>query len=155
VQTTTRTQELATDITELAQGLCTFIGQVQKSSGNDFFRLVGELELSLSQLKLLMLLDRDGEHTLKEIAESLVLSLPAASRAVDGLHKRGMVIRREDVEDRRHKRVTITDEGAEVIARLNQARLTAIEQYLKNLTTIEREKLARALAPLLAREENA
>jgi DNA-binding MarR family transcriptional regulator len=126
---------------------------VQKSSGDDFFRLVGELELSLSQLKLLMILDRDGERTLKELAEALVLSLPAASRAVEGLHKRGMVARREDDEDRRHKRVAITATGSEVIGRLNQARFAGIERFIQTLTTEERENLAQGLAPLLAREE--
>ena len=140
-------------MTQLTEGLCAFMMYVQKNSGDDFFRMVGELELSLSQLKLLMLLDRDGEHTLKEIAESLVLSLPAASRAVDGLYKREMVARREDADDRRHKRVTITAKGSEVIEHLNQARFAGIQQFLETLTTNEREKLARALAPLLAREE--
>jgi DNA-binding MarR family transcriptional regulator len=154
VQTTApRTQELAGDVTQLAEGVCAFMMHVQKSSGEDFFRQVGELEISLSQLKLLMLLDRDGEHTLKEIAESLVLSLPAASRAVDGLHRRGMVERREDSEDRRHKRVTITAKGSEVIERLNQARFAGVQQFIETLTTNEREKLARALAPVLERAE--
>jgi DNA-binding MarR family transcriptional regulator len=153
VQTTTRTQALAADVSELARNVCAFLMYVQKSSGEDFFRMVGELELSLSQLKLLMLLDRDGERSLTELAEALVLSLPAASRAVDGLHRRGMVVRREDDEDRRHKRVAITGEGADVVGRLNQARFAGIEQFVETLTTQEQQDLARALAPLLAREE--
>ena len=138
---------------DVARNVCAFLMYVQKSSGGDFFRMVGELELSLSQLKLLMILDRDGERTLKELAESLVLSLPAASRAVDGLHKRGMVDRREDDEDRRHKRVDITAAGSEVIRRLNQARFAGIEQFIQTLTTEERDNLARGLAPLVARAE--
>jgi DNA-binding MarR family transcriptional regulator len=151
--TTAPTHPPAADLAGLAQGLCAFIGYVQKNSGDDFFRLIGELELSLSQLKLLMILDRAGERTLGELAEALVLSLPAASRAVDGLVKRKMVVRREDVDDRRHKRVAISAKGSSVIGRLNQARLVAIQQALENLTTDERAKLAGALAPLFARQE--
>jgi DNA-binding MarR family transcriptional regulator len=154
VQATTSTrQELAANVADLAQDVCAFMAYVQKNSGDDFFRLIGELELSLSQLKLLMILDRDGERTLGELAETLVLSLPAASRAVDGLVKRKMVVRREDADDRRHKRVAISAKGSDVIGQLNQARLTGIQLALENLTTDEREHLVRALAPLVAREE--
>jgi DNA-binding MarR family transcriptional regulator len=123
VQTTTRTQELAADVAGLADSVMAFLGYAQKSSGEDFFRIVGELELSLSQLKLLMLLDREGEQHLKDLAEKLVLSLPAASRAVDGLHRR------------------------------SAARLAGIETFIASLTTREQEDLARALAPIVARDE--
>ena len=153
MQPTTRTQTLASDVADLARDVCAFLMYVQKSSGNDFFRMVGELELSLSQLKLLMILDRDGERSLTELAEALVLSLPAASRAVEGLHKRGMVVRREDDDDRRHKRVAITAGGADVVGRLNEARFAGIEQFVETLSTQEQEDLTRALAPLLARDE--
>jgi DNA-binding MarR family transcriptional regulator len=64
-----------------------------------------------------------------------------------------MVVRREDDEDRRHKRVAITAAGADVIGRLNQARFAGIEQFVESLSTQEQEDLARALAPLLARDE--
>ena len=153
MQTTTRTQELAADVAGLADSVMAFLGYAQKSSGEDFFRIVGELELSLSQLKLLMLLDRQGEQHLKDLAEKLVLSLPAASRAVDGLHRRHMVERREDDVDRRQKRVAITAAGSEVVGRLSAARLAGIETFIASLTTREQEDLARALAPIVARDE--
>jgi len=130
-----------------------FLGFAQRSSGEDFFRMVGELELSLSQLKLLMVLSRDGEQPLKDLAEHLVLSLPAASRAVDGLHRRDMVVRREDDEDRRQKQIAITETGEAVVASLSAARLAGIETFIATLTTQEQENLARALAPIVSREE--
>ena len=137
----------------LADSVMAFLGYAQRSSGEDFFRMVGELELSLSQLKLLMMLSREGERTLKDLAEKLVLSLPAASRAVDGLHRRGMVVRREDELDRRQKRIAITPAGSEVGESLSAARLAGIETFIASLTAEEQENLARALAPIVAREE--
>ena len=151
--TTSRTQELAADVVGLADSVMAFLGFAQKSSGEDFFRMVGELELSLSQLKLLMVLSRDGEQPLKDLAEHLVLSLPAASRAVDGLHRRDMVLRREDDEDRRQKQIGITETGEAVVASLSAARLAGIETFIATLTTQEQENLARALAPIVSREE--
>ena len=151
--TTSRTQELAADVVGLADSVMAFLGFAQKSSGEDFFRMVGELELSLSQLKLLMVLSRDGEQPLKDLAGHLVLSLPAASRAVDGLHRRDMVVRREDDEDRRQKQIAITETGEAVVASLSAARLAGIETFIATLTTQEQENLARALAPIVSREE--
>ena len=151
--TTSRTQELAADVVGLADSVMAFLGFAQKSSGEDFFRMVGELELSLSQLKLLMVLSRDGELPLKDLAEHLVLSLPAASRAVDGLHRRDMVVRREDDEDRRQKQIAITETGEAVVASLSAARLAGIETFIATLTTQEQENLARALAPIVSRAE--
>jgi DNA-binding MarR family transcriptional regulator len=151
--TTSRTQELAADVVGLADSVMAFLGFAQKSSGEDFFRMVGELELSLSQLKLLMVLSRDGELPLKDLAEHLVLSLPAASRAVDGLHRRDMVVRREDDEDRRQKQIAITETGEAVVASLSAARLAGIETFIATLTTQEQENLARALAPIVSRKE--
>ena len=151
--TTSRTQELAADVVGLADSVMAFLGFAQKSSGEDFFRMVGELELSLSQLKLLMVLSRDGEQPLKDLAEHLVLSLPAASRAVDGLHRQDMVLRREDDEDRRQKQIAITETGEAVVASLSAARLAGIETFIATLTTQEQENLARALAPIVSREE--
>ena len=151
--TTSRTQELAADVVGLADSVMAFLAFAQKSSGEDFFRMVGELELSLSQLKLLMVLSRDGELPLKDLAEHLVLSLPAASRAVDGLHRRDMVVRREDDVDRRQKRIAITETGQEVVSSLSAARLAGIETFIATLTSQEQENLARALAPILSREE--
>ena len=151
--TTSRTQELAADVVGLADSVMAFLGFAQKSSGEDFFRMVGELELSLSQLKLLMVLSRDGEQPLKDLAEHLVLSLPAASRAVDGLHRRDMVLRREDDEDRRQKQIAITETGEAVVASLSAAHLAGIETFIATLTTQEQENLARALAPIVSREE--
>ena len=81
------------------------------------------------------------------------LSLPAASRTVDDLVRRGMVQRHEDTEDRRMKRIQLTDEGRAVIRRVNAARLVGLEQFTENLNDDERRLLAAALSELLRRAD--
>ncbi|PZR68096.1 MAG: MarR family transcriptional regulator [Solirubrobacterales bacterium] len=140
--------------TDVASDLTAFIVYVTKESGRDFFRAVGELELSITQIKALMLLDRaDEELTLKTLAGELSVSLPAASRSVEGLHGKGFVERREDHEDRRMKRVRITATGREVIQSLTEARLAGIEQFVSTLSARERRLLSGAVAALLERRE--
>ncbi|MBV9805454.1 MAG: MarR family transcriptional regulator, partial [Solirubrobacterales bacterium] len=97
--------------------------------------------------------DQPRELTLKEAAELVHVSLPAASRMVDDLVRRGFAQRREDEEDRRMKRVCLSDGGRTVIRRLNAARLSGLEQFTATLTTGERRSLASALSKLLQRED--
>ena len=66
-------------------------------------REVSDHDLTLSQLKTLSLLSElppASPLSLKDVAARLGISLPAASRAVDPLVRRGLVVRREDEEDR-------------------------------------------------------
>ena len=108
----------------------------------------------MTQVKLLYALDDpERELSLKDLGEELNLSLPAASRAIDALHQRGYVDRREDEQDRRMKRVRITPAGTGAIARLNHTRLAQLEEFAATMTDAERRRLAGALAFLLERPE--
>jgi DNA-binding MarR family transcriptional regulator len=64
-----------------------------------------------------------------------------------------MVERHEDVEDRRMKRVSLTDRGRLVIRKLNAARLNGLEQFTHTLNDDERRALAGALQQLLRRAD--
>ena len=142
----------ATAPSELAGDLYAVVVYLHKNCNADLFEAVGALELTLTQIKLLHHLDDQGrELTLKQGAELVHVSLPAASRMVDDLVRRGFVERHEDAEDRRMKRVNLTDDGRSVIRRLNAARLTGLEQFLGTLSNAERKPLAHALSKLLER----
>jgi DNA-binding MarR family transcriptional regulator len=138
----------------LAADLYALISHLHKHCNADLLEAVGTLELTLTQIKLLHHLeDASHELTLKEGAELVHVSLPAASRMVDDLVRRGYVERHEDLDDRRMKRVSLTPEGRAVIGHLNAARLSGLEQFVQGLADGERRVLARALAELLARPD--
>ncbi len=140
--------------TDLASDLYALVVFLHKNCNADLFEAVGALELSLTQIKLLHgLEDQDRELTLKEAADLVLISLPAASRTVDDLVRRGFVARHEDTEDRRMKRVSLTEPGRAVIRRLNAARLSGLEQFTQTLTDAERRTLAGALRKLLERTD--
>jgi DNA-binding MarR family transcriptional regulator len=142
--------EAAEATRDLAADLYALVVYLHKNCNSDLFEAVGTLELSLTQIKLLHHLgDASSELTLKEAAETVHVSLPAASRMVDDLVRRGFVLRNEDAEDRRMKRVRLTDAGGAVIRRLNAARLSGFESFARTLTHSEHKQLARALATLL------
>jgi DNA-binding MarR family transcriptional regulator len=141
---------------QVADGLYAVLHHLMRSSGREVFQAMADADLTLTTYKALHALDQRelGDNVcVKHVAEDLVMSVPAASRIVDGLHQRGYVERREDEQDRRMKRVAITPAGRAVMARVNATRLAAAQQFAATLTEAERKRLAAALTPLLERPE--
>jgi DNA-binding MarR family transcriptional regulator len=139
---------------KLASDLYALVVYLHKNCNSALFEAVGALDLTLTQIKILHHLEEaDQPLTLKEGAELVQISLPAASRTVDDLVRRGFAERHEDVEDRRMKRVSITDPGRAVIRRLNAARLSGLQEFAETLTDVERDRITAALAKLLERPD--
>jgi DNA-binding MarR family transcriptional regulator len=119
-----------------------------------FYETVAELDLSLLQIRLLHLLCRDTEQaSLKWLADETGNSMPTVSRAVDGLVQRKLVTRVENPEDRRAKTIKATDDALELAGRLIDLRLAGLDEFAKSLTGAERDALAAALEPIVARED--
>jgi DNA-binding MarR family transcriptional regulator len=138
----------------LAADLAALFKYLVRTHGSDFFETVGELDLSFTQVRSLSILTGDLERaTLGELGERLNISLPAVSRSVEGLVKRGYVTRAEDADDRRFKRVAATDEGRALMERLMELRVAGFAEFVETLDEAERERLATALSPIVARDE--
>ena len=134
---------------ELASELLELWHHLMRGSSQHLYALIGELEISITQMKTLHALDDCvDEVSVKELGDRLGLSLPGASRMVDGLLRRGWIERREDPADRRMKRVGITPDGRTVIARIETARLAGLEDYAASLSTEQRARLSSALSDL-------
>lgn len=103
--------------------------------------------LPFSRVRILRRLARQS-MTMKGIAEATALDAPAATVAVSDLERRGLVVRRIDAENRRCKRVSLTDEGralVEAIADLDDpapAALTGLDETdLNSLHALLRKAL--------------
>ena len=126
-------------------------GLVMRRAGGDFLAELDQHGVSLSQLKALHALQNADELSVKRVGELLGLSLPAASRAIDGLVQRGLVTRSECAADRRSRLVAISPAGADILDRVSRARFAGIEQFVASLSPEERDGLAQALSPILER----
>lgn len=77
---------------------------------------VAAADMTLSQLRMLMVLfHSDHDLSVNELAEAVDLSLAAAGRGADRLVAIDLVVRREDETDRRVKRLSLSDQGRELI----------------------------------------
>jgi DNA-binding MarR family transcriptional regulator len=124
---------------------------INRTASPDMFRVLGEVGLSFTQVKALFLLGDHGELTVKDIAALLSLSVPAMSRAVDGLVQRGFVARRECENDRRSRQIALLPQGREVLARVSAAREGALTAFAAELPDADRAALHAALLPIVER----
>jgi DNA-binding MarR family transcriptional regulator len=139
---------------DLVRDLGGFAKFLLHSGGRDFYRAVGELDLTISQIRILHLLNGPlPQASLKQLADEIGLSLPAVSRSVDALVQRNLVTRTESNTDRRHKAVAITGDAQVLIGRLTELRVAGINDFVATLSAKERRDLAKALTPIVAREE--
>ena len=134
---------------DLAGELLRLWSHLMRGSSQQMFVVLGELELSMTQMKTLSMLDDClQEVSVKELSDLLGLSLPATSRTVDGLLRRGLLSRHEDAEDRRIKRVRLTGDGRAVVQRIVTARLQGLEAYASTLSDEQRAQLMAVLLDL-------
>jgi DNA-binding MarR family transcriptional regulator len=134
---------------QLAGELLELWHHLMRGSTQQMYAVIAELDLTITQMKALHVLsDLDREVSVKELSDRLALSLPGASRTVDALLRRGWVERREDPDDRRMKRVGITNAGRSIVDRIETARLAGLEQYATSLTPEQRTRLSEALPDL-------
>jgi DNA-binding MarR family transcriptional regulator len=147
-----RGPSLAAGEDALTRDMYALVSHLMRVSHVETFDLIAKLDLSFTQIKALCALDTEPEErSVKALAESMGVSLPAMSRAVDGLYERGLVDRQEDRVDRRMKRVRLTEAGRAMTSSLTEGRLVGIQGFLDSLGEEEAGTLGRALEMILAR----
>jgi DNA-binding MarR family transcriptional regulator len=143
----------APDVEATAQALAAVLRHLVAGTEADLFREVERLGLSFSQIKCLRVLVDHAPASVGGVSDEIGLSLPAVSRAIEGLVQRGLVRRIEDPEDRRAKRLTLTAKGRKTFAGLLELRLAGIRGFVGSLEADEREALDGGLKRLMQRPE--
>jgi DNA-binding MarR family transcriptional regulator len=106
-----------------------------------------QFNLSVEQFQVLRRIRR-GFDSVSALAEEGRTSRPAVSKTVDGLVNRGLVSRLTDILDRRHIRLSLTEEGARVMNGIFRQANDWLETRFARLTAAEREQLVDALSLL-------
>jgi DNA-binding MarR family transcriptional regulator len=123
----------------------------------NLLRVIEESGLSMAQCKTLLELGGLGEASearqVGELAETLGVSVPSMSRAVDGLVKKRLATRVEDPDDRRVRRVAITERGKKLVETVVVVRQAGMETFAASLTAAQRRKLDAAIDSLMDRPD--
>ena len=132
----------------LARSISQFRRAIVREFVFNILHTFADFDYSLPQLATLLLLDEEGDLTIKQLTEILGRSISATSRLLDQLVERGMVSRREDERDRRSKRIAITEQGRKLIATLEQRRADAQIAVMEYYSAEEQAEINRAMALL-------
>jgi len=124
-------------------------------SMRDFKRFMDSTGLSFSQINILMRLFHEGITSVSEVGDLLGVSNAAASQAVDRLVGMGLIERTEDPQDRRTKRLALTQAGQTVIEQGIQARSQWVEGITHALKSEQQEMIISALTLLTEAAQNA
>lgn len=139
----------APTVTDNLYALVTYL---QTSYNRELLDAIAREQLTFTQLQLLERLRGGYKPTIRQVATILHVTPAGASRIVEGLARRGLVLRETAEADGRAKRVSITPRGEEVFPRLHAARLDRIQAFARDLSDEERKQLDRALSKLAERD---
>ena len=119
-------------------------------SMRDFKRFMDETDLSFSQMSVLMRLFHGSNCGVSEIGEQLGITNAAASQTVDRMVQLGLIERTEDPDDRRAKRLALTQKGRTVMEKGIEARSQWVEDLTDALTPEQQSLIISALTLLTA-----
>jgi DNA-binding MarR family transcriptional regulator len=105
-------------------------------------------ELSVPHFRTLLYLGRHGGASLSVLAEFLGLSLPAASRMVEGLVRKGFLVRRIPPGNRRLIALALSARGRRTVAAARQATERRLAEVVASIPRGQRAAIQRALRAL-------
>jgi DNA-binding MarR family transcriptional regulator len=149
--------EVSVEARETASRLSALLRHLFLYDRGNLLRVIEESGLSMTQCKALLELGGLGEATeprqVSDLAETFGVSVPSMSRAVDALVKKRLATRVEDIEDRRVRRVAITEKGKRLVDTIVVVRQAGMEAFASSLSVAQRRKLDAAVDSLMGRED--
>jgi DNA-binding MarR family transcriptional regulator len=113
-------------------------------------RRASKQELSIAQLRTLYFISVHDHPSLSCAADFIGLSLPAMSRLVDALVKKGLVSRTACINDRRHVRLCVTNAGQSAIDIAWQGTHARLAREVAEMTLQQRSAISGAMDILRA-----
>lgn len=107
--------------------------------------VLGEFGLTVSQYRLLSLLDEDKAYRVTELSDRLLLAKSTITRIVDHFKGLGWVRRPEDPRDRRAVQVQITDKGLGRLQEISRAHNRSLRVRTSKLSEADQQQLGNLL----------
>jgi len=139
------------------QQIWTLFNQVVHSAGVGDIHAWVKLDLTMSQMKILMILNFKDEAMVSSLAEMMHTSLPNMTGILDRLEAQHLVERVPNKQDRRVITVRLTPQAKEIFQTLNQAGYDKISRVVGTMTEPEQKMVELGLQTLLTamnREKN-
>jgi MarR family transcriptional regulator, organic hydroperoxide resistance regulator len=107
-----------------------------------------ELNVSMAQLKTLIVLSDEGPLPVGQVGCRMGVTLPTASYQVERLVRKGLVERVQDEQDRRRTLVHLTEQATELLRSLRQGRAELMRSWIEQMSSDEVAALQQGLEAL-------
>ncbi len=108
--------------------------QLQRHIASTHTNPLLQVNLTMQQLKVLLMLSMGGARSSQELVRGLGVGSATVTGLVDRLAAQGLVARREDPSDRRVRLVEPTESGRALVTRLEAAGADHFRTLLETLT---------------------
>lgn len=105
--------------------------------------------LSRSMIGTLFHLGHRNHAGVTDLGEHLGVSSAAASQMLEHLVEEGLIQRSEDPDDRRMKKITLTEQGYQVMKDSVSARLGWLEELTKSFSDEEKDQITAAMVLII------
>jgi len=117
---------------------------MERPMAHQFDNVVGSLDLTMAQWKVLDFIEKSGTCTLVEISRHLSVKKPPVTITIDSLERKRFV-KQVPGKDRRERRVRLTGLGKEACGMCRNAIDEIEHHFLNGLSGEEQKTLLRAL----------
>jgi len=134
---------------EFVDALHNWVGLFMTRSMRDMEHFSRQRGLTMVHFSLLMRLHYHQQFIVSDISDHLGVTNAAASQMVQRLFEQGLIARTEDPNDRRIKRISLTDAGKSLVEQVIALRHQWMESLSGELTVSERDTTIQALHHLI------
>ena len=132
----------------LERGLTRLLRQMTRPAFYRWLAAAGGVHLDRADYGVLVRIDEAAPVRLTDLAESLGVDISTVSRNVRDLERSGLVQRTGDPADQRASRLSLSDEGQDVLGRVRRTRQEAMRQVLADWSESDRALLAQLIVRL-------
>jgi DNA-binding MarR family transcriptional regulator len=126
-----------------------WVAVFMRRSMQSFIRYARQSGLSMSQINTLFHIHHAGGSGVTDLGEHLGITNAAVSQLLERLVQQGLILRDEDPADRRAKKLTLTEKGAQTLQEGIHARQGWLHDLSATLSVAEKEQITVALKILI------
>jgi DNA-binding MarR family transcriptional regulator len=138
---------------EMVEGLLELAAKLFRVTLPIVPREILDLDVTMTQLKIMFLLFVDGPKRMSDLAADLGVTLATASGLADRLVERDIVVRESQPDDRRVVLCRLTRSGQKAISHIWESAGNRVRELLRTLDTGNLQVLTGVLVTMLASAE--
>ncbi|HEX5267194.1 MAG TPA: MarR family transcriptional regulator [Acidimicrobiales bacterium] len=135
-------------LAEVERALTRLLRQMTRPAFYRWLAAAGGVHLDRADYGVLVRIDEAAPVRMTDLAESLGIDISTVSRHVRGLERSGLVQRTGDPDDQRASRLSLSEEGQDVLRRVRRTRQEAMRRLLAEWSEADRAQLAQLIVRL-------